>query len=155
MELASRNDNTSDSIKMIAEQCVAVRLRLVTRAVTKIYNHALRPHGLTVSQMNILAAVAYLNEPRQQDVCHALHLDRSTLSRDIERLRTQGWLDQRAGEDARTSLLRLTASGSKLLLKTLPAWEKAQREAIELLGKEQIDKLDRSTQALRSAVSKT
>jgi DNA-binding MarR family transcriptional regulator len=150
-----RNDDPNEAIKVIAEQCVAVRLRLLTRAVTKIYNHALRPHGLTVSQMNILAAVAYMNEPKQQDVCRALHLDRSTLSRDIERLRTQGWLDQRAGEDARTILLRLTASGRNLLLKTLPAWEAAQREATELLGKEHIAKLDRSTQALRSAASKT
>ncbi|HKE60316.1 MAG TPA: MarR family winged helix-turn-helix transcriptional regulator [Pyrinomonadaceae bacterium] len=148
-------DETNEAIKVIAEQCVAVRLRLITRAVTKIYNHALRPYGLTVSQMNILAAVAYLNEPRQQDVCRALHLDRSTLSRDIERLRTQGWLDQRPGEDARTSLLRLTASGRKLLLKTLPAWEAAQQEAIELLGKEHIAKLDRSTRALRAAARKT
>jgi hypothetical protein len=34
--------------EFVAEECIAVRLRLLTRAVTRLYNNALRPHGLTV-----------------------------------------------------------------------------------------------------------
>jgi DNA-binding MarR family transcriptional regulator len=148
--VATTNDEVDHAIRVIAQQCVAVRLRLVTRAVTNIYNRALRPHGLNVSQMNILVAVSCLNEAKQQDVCRVLHLDRSTLSRDIERLHAYGWLSRRTGVDGRTSLLRLTRRGTATLQKSIPAWEAAQAEAIKLLGKEHIAKLDRSAQVFRS-----
>ena len=65
------------SVETIAEQCIAVRLRMLSRGVTRIYNQALRPYGLLVSQMNILVAVSCLGEARQQKVCQALHLEKS------------------------------------------------------------------------------
>ena len=154
MSEVSKADEVTAAIQLIAERCVAVRLRLLNRAVNKIYNRALRPHGLTISQMNILVAASCLKEAKQQDICHALHLDRSTLSRDIERLRAQGWLDSRTGEDERTSLIRITSRGRNLLRKTIPAWEAAQEEATRLLGNEHVARLDRTTKALRFLTAK-
>ena len=97
------------SVETIAEQCIAVRLRMLSRGVTRIYNQALRPYGLMVSQMNILVAVSCLGEARQQQVCQALHLEKSTLSRDV-RADAQpglagggprrGWADGSAENDA-------------------------------------------------------
>ena len=113
---------------VIVEECIAVRLRLLTRAVTKIYNHALRPHGLTVSQMNILVAASYLGEAKQQEICQALHLEKSTLSRDVERIRAKGWLESLPDQDGRTNLLRVTSAGRKLLEKSTPAWQQAQKQ---------------------------
>ncbi len=86
-------DETGETttVEEIAEQCVAVRLRLLTRAVTGIYNRALRPHGLTVSQMNILVAVSCMREAKPREVCRALHLEKSTLSRDAERMLPMGY----------------------------------------------------------------
>jgi len=153
-DMKSKPGKANISIESIAEQCVAVRLRLLTRAVNKLYNKALRPHGLTVSQMNILVAVSCLKEAKQQDVCHVLHLDRSTLSRDVERMRTQGWVTTSSGEDGRTSLLKLTTNGRRLLQEVIPAWETAQRQATELLGTEHVATLDRATKALRSSTAK-
>jgi len=153
-DMKSKPGKANISIESIAEQCVAVRLRLLTRAVNKLYNKALRPHGLTVSQMNILVAVSCLKEAKQQDVCHVLHLDRSTLSRDVERMRTQGWVTTSSGEDGRTSLLKLTTNGRRLLQEVIPAWETAQRQATELLGTEHVATLDRAAKALRSSTAK-
>jgi DNA-binding MarR family transcriptional regulator len=150
MSEANPADEVNAAIERIAEQCVAVRLRLLTRAVNKIYNRALRPHGLTISQMNILVAVSCLKEAKQQDICRALHLERSTLSRDLERLRAQGWLDKRIGADERTSLIRLTREGRRLLQQTIPAWEAAQEEATRLLGAEHVTRLERTTRGLRA-----
>src|SRR6185369_544276 len=126
---------------VIVEECIAVRLRLLTRAVTKIYNQALRPHGLTISQMNILVAVSYIGEAKQQDICRALHLEKSTLSRDVERMRARGWLESLPGEDGRTSLLRVTSAGRKLLEKSTPAWKQAQKQAKVLMGEKESDNL--------------
>jgi len=135
----------------IAAECVAVRLRMLTRAVTKIYNKALRPHGLTVSQMNILTAVSCLGEVKQQEVGHALHLEKSTLSRDIAGMQAQGWVETVPGEDARVTLLRITDSGRRLLEKTFSAWNEAQQEAKALLGEKEIAGLNRGVAAVRAA----
>src|SRR5882672_9449248 len=134
--------------EQIAEECIAVRLRALTRAVTRLYNRALRPYGLTVNQMNILAAVSYIGQARGQDVCRALHLEKSTLSRDLERMRANGWIESLPGDDGRTSLLRVTPAGKKLLEKSAPAWRQAQQEAEDLLGKEHSANLGRAAAAI-------
>ena len=138
------------SVRTIAEQCIAVRLRILSRGVTRIYNQALRPYGLMVSQMNILVAVSCLGEARQQEVCQALHLEKSTLSRDVGRMRSQGWLEEVPGEDGRTALLRITPAGKRLLEKATPAWQRAQEEATALLGERQVATLSRAATMLRA-----
>jgi DNA-binding MarR family transcriptional regulator len=122
------------SIDTIARTCIAVRLRLLNRVVTNLYDDALRPLGLKVSQLNILIATAKLGLARPAQVCEILQLDVSTLSRNVERMRAHGWLEVVPEEDARTQPFRLTAQGRKLIEKAVPAWEKAQRQAEELLG---------------------
>jgi DNA-binding MarR family transcriptional regulator len=144
---------TRAPVEQIAQECIAVQLRTLTRAVTRIYNRALRPFGLTVSQMNILVAVSYMGEARQQDVCRVLHLDKSTLSRDVERMRANGWIENLPGDDARTSLLHVTTAGKKLLEKTNSAWQHAQQEAVALLGDEHSASLGRTVASIRSMKS--
>src|SRR5262245_66122939 len=136
---------------LIVEECSAVKLRLLTRAVTKIYNRALRPCGLTVSQMNILVAAYYIGEARQQDICRALHLEKSTLSRDLARMRERGWVTESPGDDGRSSLLKVTAHGGKLLQKAFPAWRQAQQQATALLGEREIAAFGRAAKTLRSS----
>jgi DNA-binding MarR family transcriptional regulator len=151
--MSGKRKTTNISVELVAEECIAVRLRVLTRAVTKLYNKALRPHGLTVSQMNILVAVSRLGDAKPQDVCRILHLDKSSLSRDVERMRAQGWLESLLGEDRRTGLLRVARSGRALLQKTFPAWHQAQRQAKALLAEKDIASLGRAVKALRSTKS--
>ncbi|HET6370182.1 MAG TPA: MarR family winged helix-turn-helix transcriptional regulator [Nitrospiria bacterium] len=129
---------------------MAVRLRLLTRAVTKLYNQALRPYGLTTSQMNILVAVSCLGDAKQREVCHALHLEKSSLSRDLTRMRAQGWIDEVQGEDGRAILLRVTPAGKRLLEKAFPAWQKAQDEAKALLGEKEVNSFARAAKSVRA-----
>jgi DNA-binding MarR family transcriptional regulator len=138
------------SVELIADECIAVRLRVLTRAVTKLYNKALRPHGLTVSQMNILVAVSRLGDAKPQDICRILHLDKSSLSRDIERMRAQGWVESLPGQDGRSGFLQVARSGRTLLQATFPAWHQAQLQAKALLGEKDIEALDRAVKVIRS-----
>src|SRR5215468_4221870 len=127
---------TTSSIDTIAKSCIAVRLRLLNRVVTNLYDDALRPLGLKVSQLNVLVVTAKLGLAQPAKVCDLLRLDPSTLSRNVERMRAKGWLEVVPGEDARTQPFRLTAQGRRLLEKAVPAWEQAQRQAGELLGED-------------------
>ena len=141
-------EKPTTSIDTIARTCIAVRLRLLNRVVTNLYDDALRPLGLKVSQMNILVLTAKLGLARPAQVCDLLQLDPSTLSRNVERMRAQGWLEVVPDEDARTQPFRLSAQGKRLIEKAIPAWEGAQRQAGELLGSEGTTLLDQAAKKL-------
>jgi DNA-binding MarR family transcriptional regulator len=139
---------TASSIDTIARTCIAVRLRLLNRVVTNLYDDALRPLVLKVSQLNILIVTAKLGLARPALVCEILQLDTSTLSRNLERMRAHGWLETVSEEDARAQPFRLTAQGKRLIEKAVPAWEEAQRQAAELLGSAGIALLDKAAKRM-------
>jgi DNA-binding MarR family transcriptional regulator len=118
----------------IVHTCVAVRLRLLNRVITNLYDDALRPLGLKVSQMHLLVIAAKLGVAQPAKVCNLFRLDTSTLSRNVERLRARGWLEVVPGEDARLQPFRLTTSGRRVLERAVPAWEQAQAHAEKLVG---------------------
>lgn len=136
------------SIDAIARNCIAVRVRLLNRVVTKLYDDALRPLGLKASQLNILIVAAKLGLARPAQVCELLQLDASTLSRNVEKMRANGWLEVVPEDDGRTQPFRLTTAGMKLIARATPAWETAQREAKELLGNEAIAVLHKTAKRL-------
>jgi DNA-binding MarR family transcriptional regulator len=142
---------TTSSIDTIARSCIAVRLRLLNRVVTNLYDEALRPLGLKVSQLNILVVTAKLGLARHAQVCDILQLDASTLSRNVKPLQAHGWLEVVPGADARTQPFRLTPQGKRLIEKAVPAWEEAQRQAAELIGDEGVALLDKAAKKVRQA----
>ena len=144
----TNNEKNSRAIDAIARNCIAVRLRLLNRVVTNLYDDALRPLGLKVSQVNILVVTAKLGLAQPAKVCDILHLDTSTLSRNVERMRSKGWLEVVPGEDARTQPFRLTAQGRRLLERAAPAWERAQQQAAELLGEDGVALLNKTASKL-------
>jgi DNA-binding MarR family transcriptional regulator len=147
-------DRLTSKIDTIARNCIAVRLRLLNRVVTKVYDDALRPLGLKASQLNILIVTAKLGLARSAQVCEILQLDTSTLSRNVERMRARGWLEVVPEADARAQPFCLTPQGKHLIEKVIPAWEEAQRQAKELLAEEGIALLDTAAKRLRQAKSK-
>ena len=121
--------------EVIAAECLAVRLRTLNRALTALYDDALRPHGLRVGQLNLLVAVARLGTARPGDLCRLLRMDKSTLSRDVEVMRRNGWLGVEDGS-GRSRPLRITPAGEALLAQVVPAWQQAQERARTLIGDE-------------------
>jgi DNA-binding MarR family transcriptional regulator len=121
--------------EVIASECLAVRLRTLNRALTALYDDALRPHGLRVGQLNLLVAVARLGTARPGDLCRLLRMDKSTLSRDVEVMRRNGWLEVETGA-GRSRPLRITPAGEALLAQVVPAWQQAQERARTLIGDE-------------------
>jgi DNA-binding MarR family transcriptional regulator len=136
-----RQRGKRDAAEVIRD-CIATRLRMANRVITRVYDDALRPLGLTVNQMSMLVVAEDRGLIRQSEVGAELHLDDSTLSRNLERMRENGWLEEVSADDARVHSYRLTEAGRALLDKAIPAWKVAQEEAQHLLG-------DAAVQALR------
>ena len=140
-------------IDKVASECVAVRLRMLNRVITKIYDDALRSLNLKVSQMNILVAAAKMGTARPAAVCEHLHLDVSTLSRNDERMKGRGWLEVVPDEEGRSQPFRLTPQGRKLLEKAVPAWSAAQQHVKQALGDEIVNQLNRAVKRIGAAAA--
>lgn len=69
------SDSKQGMIDKIAGERIAVRLRMLNRIITNVYDDALRPLDLKVSQMNILVAAAKMGTARPTEVCEHPHLD--------------------------------------------------------------------------------
>src|SRR5438034_11192505 len=61
--------------------CVCSTLRMVSRAVTQLYDDVLRPSGLRVTQFSILATIARLGEANLRQLEDMLAIDQTTLTR--------------------------------------------------------------------------
>jgi DNA-binding MarR family transcriptional regulator len=109
---------------------------MISRVITGVYDEALRPFGMTTAQMNILVAVAAQNPIQPSHLADRLCLDKSTLSRNLERMRAAGWVEIEPGADDRSRLVRCTRTGGELLEDVAPAWRRAQRHAEKLLQDE-------------------
>ena len=144
---------TKTLIDTIAGECIAVRLRMLNRVITNIYDDAFRPLGVRVSQMNILVVAGIMGTARPAEVCERLLLDVSTLSRNVERMKARGWLEVIPDEDGRAQPFRLTNEGRNLLEKAAPAWRKAQQQARSLLGDGIVGLLGQAVKRLKTDAS--
>jgi DNA-binding MarR family transcriptional regulator len=81
---------------------------------------------------------------RPLEVCEYLHLDVSTLSRNVERMKARGWLEVVPDEDGRSQPFQLTSQGRKLLEKAVPAWSEAQQHVKSVLGDGFVHQLNRA-----------
>ena len=112
------------TIETIATSCIAGRLRLLNRVIANLYDDALRPFGVKLSQGNVLAITAKLGVARLTQVCDILELDTSTLSRIVDRMVDNGWLKILPDPDGRSHPFRLTDEGRRLMEQSIPAWER-------------------------------
>jgi DNA-binding MarR family transcriptional regulator len=136
-----------DFCALVAQECIANRVRLLNRAVSSMYDSALRPHGLRITQMSILVVVSRLGEASPGDVGRILCLEKSTLSRTLDRLRVRGWIDVLPGWDARSMRVRITAKGTAKLRSVSSAWRTIQRKAHEVLGEDAVRALGKASVA--------
>jgi len=114
--------------------CTANNLRQATRAVTGLFDDALRPTGVRISQLSVLVALALADEVTVSKLAGLLALDRTTLTRNLAPLERRGLVETVSGADARHRVLRLTGKGRAALARALPVWKRVQARLIAGLG---------------------
>lgn len=122
-------------INEMAHSCLMGRSRLLTRVLTAMYDDELRPFGLKATQLNLLVAVAQLGPIRRVEIGRMIHFDPSTLTRNLQVMLSNGWIEEVADdEDGRGLPLQMTPRGMALLEQVAPAWRRAQLKVQKLLG---------------------
>jgi DNA-binding MarR family transcriptional regulator len=125
---------SSDAIDEIARECLAMRVRMLGRAISALYDRAIGQHGVTIAQVTLLVFIAKAGPCAPARICRALHMERSTVSRNLEALVARGWLAAATSDAGRVREVSVTPSGRQLIETVLPDWRTAQREAAALLG---------------------
>jgi len=114
--------------------CVCGTLRMVSRAVTQLYDEVLRPSGLRVTQFSILAVMARMREANLRQLEDALAIDQTTLTRSLSLLERDGVIERVPHPDGRIKAMRLTARGRRALDVARPLWAQAQGKVLRELG---------------------
>lgn len=134
-----------DAAAVMASDCLCFRARRVSRALTRLYDEALRPLGIQATQLTVLNAIAMMSSPPAAkggqhggtigSVAEVLGMDSTTLSRNVRPLEKDGLVRiDRSSADRRVRLLRLTADGERLIAEALPMWKKAHGRVVHALG---------------------
>ncbi len=116
--------------------CTCANLRKAARAVTQVYDKALRPSGLKVTQFTLLATLSNRGDLPLSRLAEALVMDRTTLTRNLKPLVGKGLVRIDQDADLRVRLISLTESGENCLGEALPHWRQAQSRLVEELGHE-------------------
>ncbi|MBS7779196.1 MarR family winged helix-turn-helix transcriptional regulator [Acidovorax sp. CCYZU-2555] len=118
--------------------CTNLKLRQLTRLVTRHYDHYTAAAGLKTTQYSLLSHVEKFGPIRPSDLAKRMQMDASTLTRNMQPLVAQGWLRIGAGEDARSRLVEITDDGRAKRIEGQRAWKKAQLALNERLGVERV-----------------
>lgn len=125
----------------VATRCIALRVRRLSRLVTRRYEHALRDAGLTAAQFSLMGVVAMKGPLSPIVLARMLDFDKSTLSRNLRPLIDSKFLISEPLSAGGQSL-RITRNGREVLQRALPSWKKAQVEVMAMLGEDIVSRLD-------------
>jgi len=135
--------------------CVCSTLRMVSRAVTQLYDDILRPSGLRVTQFSILATIARSGEANLRQLEAALAIDQTTLTRSLNLLERDRMIERVPHPDGRIKAMRLTRKGGRALNLARPLWAQAQDKVLGDLGPRAWDDAQRRlARLLHTAVEK-
>jgi DNA-binding MarR family transcriptional regulator len=116
--------------------CACANLRRAARTVTRLYNQALRPVGIEITQFTLLTALNVTEEITQGDLADLLALDSTTLTRVLSLVKKRRWIQIRHGQDRRQRLVSLTAAGRARLRQSMPRWTQAQTDLERAVGRD-------------------
>jgi len=109
-------------------QCMVSNTRMAARAVTRRYDAYLRPFGVTATQLSLLGGIMQMAGATVSEIAEARGFDRTTLTRNLDRLEAMGLVASHRPEHGNGRLAEVTPKGAALVDEVLPLWRKAQAD---------------------------
>jgi DNA-binding MarR family transcriptional regulator len=126
-----------------ASPCTCAILRRTARRITRLYDQALRPTGLRLTQFALLANIARDGGLSITALAEQLEMDRTTLTRNLRPLMQAGWVLVATGSDRRQRSVGLTQAGRRIYEQAYPLWQEAERKLRAEIGKDDSERLRR------------
>lgn len=116
--------------------CLVFNTRMAARAMTRRYDAALRPFGVTSAQFALLGQIRRFRGDTLQALADRVGLDRTSLTRNLDVLEKMGLIAvARAGKGNGRRCV-VTDRGLALIADIAPVWQQAQAEMRDLLTPE-------------------
>ena len=124
----------------------------LTRAADSVSNalsRALKPHGITLSQLSVMETLRESGPLHQRLIGQKLLRSSGNITTVVENLERRGLVRRKRGvRDRRFVTVHLTASGKALLESILPGWQDEVRQAMGVLSGEDQATLARICESL-------
>src|SRR5258708_35893733 len=91
---------SKDALVEMPSDCILMRTRLVSRVITNLYDEALRPFGLNSPQFALLLVLSVREPASPSEIGRFHHQERSTLTRNLKIMLTEGWIEEAPGNSA-------------------------------------------------------
>lgn len=124
--------------------CLGVRVGRVHRLVSRAFETALRPVGISLPQLEVLSTLTVVTRSiRPTELADLLSIDRSTMSRNLALMETRGWITTtETSPTGRSLAVQISHAGTAQLATAERAWRSAQKTIAESLGDDAVSTLD-------------
>jgi len=126
---------------MVATNCQCKKLREASRKISRIYDDALRPVGITANQFTMLIGISLMGPISITGLANKLGMERTTLTRNLTPLEKKGLIELNTGH-GRTRNATITPQGKDVIKKAKPEWKTAQTQIIKQIGKQNLQALN-------------
>ena len=118
--------------------CTNLKVRQLTRRVSQHYDRSVGAAGLKTTQDSLLSYVTRLGPARPGDIAGAMEMDASTLTRNLQPMIANGWIEVGPGPDGRSRRVVATAAGKAKHAEAQREWKRAQLALNARLGEERV-----------------
>lgn len=118
----------------VRDTCLCFAVRRAARALSRRFDEAFRPLGITNGQFSLMMSLNRPDSPRMSDIADFLVMDRTTLTAALKPLEKAGLIAVRPDEkDRRNRRLALTEEGREVLACAVPIWREIHEEVDRLV----------------------
>ena len=121
--------------------CSSLKLRKLSRRVSQHFDQIVSMAGLKTTQYSLLSHVVRLEPLKPGELASEMEMDASTLTRNLQPLVAQGWVEVGPGADARSRLVVATDAGREKHTEAKREWKRAQVAFNQRLGEARVAQL--------------
>ena len=122
------------NIQPVHSPCYCINYRRAANTLTKYYDAAFAPIGLTGSQFFLLNSIQQLGSCNKSELAQYTSLDRTTIIRNLNTLEKKALVEPAPGASRRSSAIQLSETGRNAFTSGLGIWQKLQEEVQQVLG---------------------
>lgn len=131
---ATKSRGAAELVVTAPSGCTNLKLRQLSRRVSQHYDRIVSVTGLKTSQYSLLSHVVKLGPVRPGELAGHMEMDASTLTRNLQPLVAQGWVEIGPGDDGRSRFVAATPAGREKRAEAQREWKRAQLAFNERLG---------------------
>ncbi|MBB3808502.1 MarR family winged helix-turn-helix transcriptional regulator [Pseudochelatococcus contaminans] len=117
-------------------RCLVLNTVAASRALLRVGDARLKPFGVTVQQLSLLAAIRFHPGQPVMSLAQLIALDRTSLTRNLDVLERNGLVRRVANAPKNARVCELTDIGNPLLDRLLLLWQESQAALMEGISPE-------------------